>query len=504
MGCLERITKRRNQIPARHVLCFMLFLGFMATFLLRVNINLSIVAMVNRTGMDSGATINTKTSISSEQQENMTTNTSDDAHADKVSQGEFNWNEMQQSIILGSFFWGYLIFQIPGGRVAEVYGTKRVFGGAILLNGLLCLLLPMAARMHWYLLLIIRALQGLAQGVLFPALSACAARWIPLKERAKFLAFTCCGASMGTVASMPLCGAIIASWGWEMVFYVSGLLTVLWSAAWWVLVYESPEKHPRISEREKQYLASSLDNKTETLPVPWRKVLTCKQFWLGCSASWGNDWGFHTLITLAPKYIKEALGFDLSKSSWLSSLPFLCQYLFSTAYGILVDELVGRGMPLLMVRRVSTVISHLLPAIGLVTLASINCDQVTLSIALLTSSISFIGAYAAGFFQHPLDIAPNFAGSLTGIMNGFGAVTGVISPPIAGIILHNTDPVQGWPIIFCIAAAMYTTTSLPYLLFGRPEVQPWNDVRGEGYTMTSSAEDHGEEKQPELEKLQPA
>jgi MFS family permease len=79
------------------------------------------------------------------------------------TQGEFNWSEVEQSVILSSFFWGYLVFQVPGGRVAEVVGAKRVFGGAVLINGVLSLLLPFLARTHWILLLVTRALQGLAQ-----------------------------------------------------------------------------------------------------------------------------------------------------------------------------------------------------------------------------------------------------------------------------------------------------------------------------------------------------
>jgi MFS family permease len=83
--------------------------------------------------------------------------------AEGGAQGEFSWDEVQQSIILSSFFWGYLIFQVPGGRIAEVVGAKRVFGGAVLINGAMSLILPFLARTHWILLLIIRALQGLAQ-----------------------------------------------------------------------------------------------------------------------------------------------------------------------------------------------------------------------------------------------------------------------------------------------------------------------------------------------------
>lgn len=53
--------------------------------------------------------------------------------------------------------------QVPGGRVAEVHGTKRVYGAALLTNGIISFMLPLAAKGHWTLLLLMRALQGLAQ-----------------------------------------------------------------------------------------------------------------------------------------------------------------------------------------------------------------------------------------------------------------------------------------------------------------------------------------------------
>lgn len=104
-------------------------------------------------------------------------------------EGEFEWNEFQQGIILSSFFWGYLLFQIPGGRVAELWGPKAVFGISVLLNGVLSLSLPIVARIHWTLLLVVRALQGLGQGVIFPCLTACVPRWVPVEERARFISF---------------------------------------------------------------------------------------------------------------------------------------------------------------------------------------------------------------------------------------------------------------------------------------------------------------------------
>nr|CAD7267366.1 unnamed protein product [Timema shepardi] len=104
-----------------------------------------------------------------------------------------------------------------------------------------------------------------------------------------------------------------------------------------------------------------------------------------------------------------------------------------------------------------------------------GCD-VVFSVTLLTLSFTTVGAFTSGYFQTPLDIAPNFAGSLTGMMNAVGSLTGVISPPLAGAVLKNMGAAQGWRVIFLIAAFMYFLCSIPYLVFATARIQPWNGV----------------------------
>ena len=45
------------------------------------------------------------------------------------------WQESQQGIILGMFFYGYVLTQLPGGRLAEIVGNKA--GSSILLTVIL-------------------------------------------------------------------------------------------------------------------------------------------------------------------------------------------------------------------------------------------------------------------------------------------------------------------------------------------------------------------------------
>lgn len=74
------------------------------------------------------------------------------------------------------------------------------------------------------------------------------------------------GCSLGQVIALPLCGWILTSMGWPAVFYISGIFGVTWYVAWYFLVYDSPQEHPRISLKEKQYLQKHL-KKIETVNV---------------------------------------------------------------------------------------------------------------------------------------------------------------------------------------------------------------------------------------------
>jgi len=77
--------------------------------------------------------------------------------------GEFVWDERVQGIILGSFFYGYVVTQIPGGRLAELYGGKLVFGLGILLTGLFTAVSPLAAKLGTSVFIAVRVLVGLSE-----------------------------------------------------------------------------------------------------------------------------------------------------------------------------------------------------------------------------------------------------------------------------------------------------------------------------------------------------
>lgn len=76
----------------------------------------------------------------------------------------FDWDEAQKQLILGSFFWGYVLTELPGGRLAELIGGHRVFGHSMFWASVITLVTPVTAHMGYKAMVILRAVLGFMLG----------------------------------------------------------------------------------------------------------------------------------------------------------------------------------------------------------------------------------------------------------------------------------------------------------------------------------------------------
>jgi ACS family sodium-dependent inorganic phosphate cotransporter len=82
-----------------------------------------------------------------------------------IQEQAFNWTPTQKGLILSSFFYGYITTQLIGGVIAAKIGGNRIFGIGIGMTAILTLLTPLAAKTHLYVLLAIRIIEGVFEGV---------------------------------------------------------------------------------------------------------------------------------------------------------------------------------------------------------------------------------------------------------------------------------------------------------------------------------------------------
>ncbi|KAF6725584.1 Sialin [Oryzias melastigma] len=457
-----RVPRAPACCSSRYGLALLSCYGFFVVYSLRVNLSVAMVDMLNTTRQTNhSASVCPAHPSPARPKHNHTANV-------------YNWDSETQGWILGSFFYGYILTQIPGGYLAGRFGAKWLMGFGILGTAVFTLLTPLAANLGASYLIAVRVLEGVGEGVSFPAMYTMWAAWAPPMERSRLLTISYLGAQLGTVISLPVSGQICFYLGWTYVFYIFGAIGLVWFVLWAFFVFDSPNTHPRISDRERLYITSSLRNELSTSAgfIPWKAILTSRPLLAIVVAHFSYNWTFYTLLTLLPTYMSDILGFSIQQNGMLSALPYVGCALFAVVSGQIADYLRETCLyPTVTVRKCFSVVGMIGPAVFLVAAGFIGCDY-TLAITFLTLSSSLGGVSASGFNINHLDIAPSYAGILLGITNTFATIPGMVGPVIArSLTQHNT--IAEWQVVFYIAAAINVFGALFYSVFGRGTVQPW-------------------------------
>eukprot|EP00096_Caligus_rogercresseyi_P002339 TRINITY_DN14442_c0_g1_i1.p1 TRINITY_DN14442_c0_g1~~TRINITY_DN14442_c0_g1_i1.p1 ORF type:complete len:247 (+),score=35.20 TRINITY_DN14442_c0_g1_i1:91-831(+) len=178
----------------RYVVAGLAFFGFCVIYMLRVNLSVAIVAMTSQKviTLDNGT--------------------------EQILPPEFRWESSTQGLILGSFFYGYIVTQIPGGFLATRFGGKRIFLIGIAATAFLTILTPALTKIGTGFLITTRILEGLFEGMTYPSIHAIWAKWAPPLERSRLAAVAFSGSYVGTVIALPLSGLLAQHVNWESIF----------------------------------------------------------------------------------------------------------------------------------------------------------------------------------------------------------------------------------------------------------------------------------------------
>lgn len=168
------------------------------------------------------------------------------------------------------------------------------------------LLTPLAAKQGVYYLVAIRVVEGCFGGLSFPSINTVYAKWAPPLERSKMSGFGISGCFAGTVIAMLASGSLAVHFGWESVFYCFGIIGAIWWVTWFLLIKESPENDQFISDSERKFIKNSLIRKgtTNVLKPPWKSMFTSKPIIAIAVAHFSYTWGYYTLLTQLPTYLR--------------------------------------------------------------------------------------------------------------------------------------------------------------------------------------------------------
>lgn len=402
-----------------------------------------------------------------------------------------------------SFFYGYICTQVVGGWLATRFGGKHVYGTGVLITSVLTLLTPLAANVGVEMLVAVRVLEGIGEGVTFPAYNAVLACWVPAHDRTRFSTFAFSGALFGTIVSNPVSGYLCSlststvrgcpfCTGWPSVFYLFGTLGLVWYAVWLMVFVSEPENDRTVTPAELAYirgrrptavatgegvrvgvvggskqaaerkpLLGSIqdDGANKAAPLldlglglevvppesagpsvpPWLAMWSSPAVWAIIVGNVVANWSFYNLLTCMPQYLKNVLGLDISKLGFLSSLPYITAFCVAIGTGQLADRARERGVRTAVVRKTCMTLGLGVTSGALLAVAYIPDLTTSMAVGLLCIAMAGNGIGNSGWLVNHLDIAPPYAGLLMGISNTFGTVPGFVAPQVTDMIT-TADP----------------------------------------------------------------
>lgn len=368
---------------------------------------------------------------------------------------DFNLSPSVMGVVLSSFFAGYAIMQLPGGWLADKFGSRKVIALAILLWSLFTVLTGMA----WSLMsmIIIRFMFGLGEGGYPAASSKAIADVFPKEERTSAQTIMMSSNSLGGVIA-PLIATPLLVWvGWQNLFIAIGLVGVLVAALLWYFL--SP-KNMQIEMADKETLHKASFKYVLKIRTSWQLAI----MWFGVSTV---VWG---LISWMPPYLVDVRGLDLMSMGMLSSIPAL-----AGAVGVIIGGQLIKSF-------LSGKEKHLAIVSFIIMIGSLyllfNAPSVSLVITYQAICMFFHGPVVATIFGLPHKIFPkNVMGSTFGMINLGGMIGAFLAPMVMGYLIEVFNGLY-------VSAFMYIIVCAVLGIFAAIGLNSKNNPTGEDHVVT--------------------
>ncbi|PSC76363.1 putative anion transporter chloroplastic isoform X1 [Micractinium conductrix] len=409
---------------------------------------------------------------------------------------DFGWSPTVAGLVQSSFFYGYLLSQIPGGYASSLLGGRTVLPAGVALWSAATAGVPLLAGTLPGLFLS-RAAVGLGEGVAPSAATDVVARVIPTDQRSRAISFIFGGLHVGSLLGLLIAPLCIARFGWPSVFYLFGGFGLLWCAWWEKLVGDVAAAEPELAAaltgaivpQGQQGEGGRQQGGTPRLggapaaaegdaalvghgghggvidaraPVPWRAFLRNPALGALAYTHYCNNWFHYTMLAWMPTYFTDSLALDLGRAAQVSLLPPIAAIVASAIAGPSADALIARGVPVETVRKAAQCIAFLGPAACL--FAACFIEGGSLSVVLVTLSLGLASFSLAGLYSNHADLSPRYASVLLGMTNTSGALPGIVGVATTGWLFDQTG---SWGLsLFAPSIFFFLTGSAAYVIWG--------------------------------------
>ncbi|MBI5410447.1 MAG: MFS transporter [Nitrospirae bacterium] len=381
--------------------------------------------------------------------------------------------DLQMGEVFSAFVLGYALCQIPGGRLGDRWGPRKVLTLAVIWWSLFTALTAVAATLPTAGLLgvlgslmLVRFLIGAGEAAALPNFNRAVANWLAPGERGLGIGITIGGLGLGSALTPPLTAWLMVNLGWQAPFYAASLLGLLIAGIWYWYATDRPAQHPSVNNAEAALIEGpqTVDQPSLNQAVPWRLFARTPTVWwlvlsYGCL-------GYVAYIYLSwfYLYLVNVRGFGLLRGALFAASPFVAVTVFCPLGGWATDRLVAR----LGINRGRAYVgaSGMLLA-GLSILLGAFVESPFLALGLLSLGAGWLYFTVGAYWSSTVDLSKPHAGTLSGIMNTGANIGGTLSPTLTPWLANQL----GWTAALGVAAAIALLGGLMWL-----KIKPGNGL----------------------------
>ena len=353
---------------------------------------------------------------------------------------------IEYSYVVTAFLIAYTLGYTFCGRVLDHIGVK--LGLALALGFWSLAGMGHALANGWIMLAFFRFLLGLGESFNSPAGIKALSEWVPPRERGLSMAIVSNGNVIGAMIAPPLVAFFAIHFGWRWGFIATGAAGFVLLSIWW-LTYDSPEKHPRLSETERTYILNAMPKSgTVAKRIPMTKLLLqplCLGFFLTRLLTDSSTYFFSFWL---PDYLTHARGFTLAMIGLVGWLPFLASDIGGPGGGALSDWLVRRGWNSAKARRRLMGCAACLMPLAAV---AVRCESAWIAIALIAVLLAAQSCWMANQLTLISEsVSRENVGTLLALSALGGSLGGIISTLLTGRIIASYGYVPVFTTLGCL------------------------------------------------------
>lgn len=352
----------------------------------------------------------------------------------------------EMGLLLSAFAYPYAFLQIFGGWIGDKAGAKKTLTLVGAIWSVTTALTGMVTGL--FSAILVRVGLGFGEGAAFPTATKAMSQWLPKDQFGYAQGIVHSASRLGNAVTPPIIALIIVAFGWRESFFIMGAISILWMIIWNWYFRDNPKDHPKMTTQEldkiPEYVTKSEQGKKI---IPWRGLF--KRILPVTFVDFCYGWTLWVYLTWLPSFLFTAYHLDI-KSSALFAAGILLSGVIGDALGGIISDGIYRKTKNLKFARQSILVTGLVGSL-IFLLPTLFVHNLTLIAISMSLAFFFLELCNANLWAIPMDIAPKYAGTASGMMNtGFG-IAGMLSPVAFGFLISVSG---NWQVPFIMSIVL--------------------------------------------------